>query len=732
MLIWPINVKVLITTKDESMIKTEEIPTFDEQKIIKDILREPENIDKLRFKINTFYLNSKHEPIDILVLKWMVALNEEFISKDCLIFLLSINSASAHLTNEETNYYQFPSVSLLESFDSLCKNGFIDYVAINGKEFLKVNNTLILKDLFKKDIILLEQKLAFIFNTKFYLASENDEIKQIFYTLVVDCVSNIEFKENENILLSDIYFKLGAFVKEKFRDIQMELIYFKKCENLRILYCPDDEGRICGIKNAMGLYYINNAKYESDFKLAIEYLEDALSYGLSLLAIKKYLDRDILSCYSNLGFAYLKTGEFINSKFYLLSALSFLNLSRIIDHEAEMIIYNNLSVACRETENYKLALEFVDKALSVPDDGKFQKQRIEFLKNKGYILNVLNKFNEAIECFHSAHTLVEKLKEKNYYMRDFANFYVSYGLMLKKIGEKIKSEEFFNKAYLIERSSSNHSLKSSTLIDVEAVQLFEKGEPYSAEKSTIKAKIFENSLGFRLAQINTLVNQGLLLRSKNKLIDCLICLYDALVLTYKLNQNYKRIRVLNSIGQLFLEDFSHYTLSLHCYSQAYDISIKIFEYHDSFEMANTFLGMAMCFNYLDKFEASINFALKSSKILEKIFENNNTDHVKNNDLWVLYDLIAANYKELGKSEEQVLYLEKCLNKLYTLLPNYFTCEEIGVIKANAIDPVVNLANSSWKAEKLKESIKMVGNKIEEKKKYEMRQVFNFFYLWFTS
>ena len=720
MLIWPINVKVLITTKDESMVKIEEIPTFDEQKIIKDILREPENIDSIRYKIETLGQYLKIEPIDILVLKWMVALNEEFIFTNCFLFLLSVSNMKFELYNKKHDLFEkyliHCSTDLLPSFHKLKDNGFIDFVIMNGKEFFKINNVSILRDLFN-DIELLEKEMVLIFKIAFPINLIAEQHKML-YPVIVNFLENFKCKENETIiLLSDLYFTLSGYEKSIFADFQKQYFYLNKCLDIRKECCPDDEDRMCEIKNSTGLYYIENAKNENCYKIAIENLSEALDIALKQLAIGQKINSNIHMCYSNLGLAYLKLGDLMSSKFYFLSALSYMNLSGTNDSSLPMMIYNNLSNLYARMDNFDLALKFIDKSLSIQYED-FHEHRAQILINKGNICMSLEDYKEAIESFEQAKLIIESLEKfkKTYSSELKLTLYLSYGLLLREIGEVNKSTVFLEKAHLIQKSlylNDNFYLKSN-FEQNEAIKLFQERDIYFA-KHKLERALNSGNL-FKSNNIEIMISYALVLALKGDTISSIIFLYQALDLTYKSNRKKQRIEILNKIGKYFLEK-KMFKTSISYYLDAHNIYVEVFGNKDNLKIAETFLGIAMSHCDLNNFEESYKFALRSLEIHENLFENNTSEHVRNNDLCVLYELIGENYGKLGKNNEQVYYLEKCLIKLYTLLPNYFTCEEIEKIESNAIDPVVNLVNSSpkVKAEKLNEGIMMMENKIKEKK-----------------
>ena len=702
---WPKNIRVLITAKDEDVMKI-----FHAKKIIKNVF-EPEKLESINSKIQDCCKQT-----DILVLKWLISFKAEFILIEYVKFILNKSNSFKGISIIRDDFDVPLNISLSDAFNSLNECGFADFITLNGKECLKLNNMEILKSCFKNEIELIEEKVAFILNSTFAvglfdLIKNNHETLHHVITNFVD-----RFKTERidiSVLLSDLCFKLGVYEKNVTSNFTKEYFYNNKCLELRIQFCPNDEDRICEIKNTIGLYYTDNARIKNDYKIAIGYLKEAYEICLNQLAVKKKLSENILMCCSNLGKAYAELGDLKNARFYFLTALSYMNFSNVANSGIKMLIYTNLSALYLGNDKYELALEFANKSLSIDDNDLFFEYKVRLLSNKANILQKLGKLTEAIECLDSASKLLEN-KNKNcisYTKEATIKFYLDYALLLEKNGEIEKANEISNKADLIGKSLEFQSEK--ILKNLRTSHGSDTGDLPSTGKSIKETINSQSILGTKENPIYDLLNQALILR-KEKDLSAVVFFYQALELTYKLNKIEVRIKILNKLGQYFLEDLLNFTLSLTYYSDAHDCYLEQFGDGDSLDLAEACLGVAISSSKLKKFEESNKYAEKSLKI----FLKNEASNDRNKCLCELYCMMGVNYGELYVNDEtkQLDLFSDCLNSLSTLLASYFSEEELKQFELNAIDSVINSSlENKTKVVELKKYFELLNDKIEEKK-----------------
>ena len=669
-LIWPENVKVIVTTQDEAVKNSFNVS---KKKVVENILAADlicENIEK---KIDNLL---KHEEN---LLKWLVAFKQEFFPLQ--IFQNILRAHNIHPIENHNHLCSIPvDLKLEQSINSLVHFGFIDILRLKTTDLIKINNRLAIEALFKKEICIIEKRLLELFNFDF--DAKNIE-NQVIYPTIIKFVEKLKPEKEFAVVLSNIYFKIATFNKSFLSDKQIEFLYLNKSLNLRLDFCQDEPKRIAEIKNLIGLYYLDNAKVLSDYNTAIELFKEALDVELNEYMLNEQQNNEISTVYANLGIAYLKIDDYSQSKFYLSNALMLCNVSNKPAEKATL--YNTISVFYGQIKNYKTAIEFSNKSLELNND-VFELAAVTNT-HKGRFYFYLSRYDEAIACFVKAEKLLSKVFSENQPRESKMNLYLNYGLFYKELGQIEKSNEYFEKADLIQKSffGTERNVASNMVKSVKALQALDEGKNLEAFRNIEKSKNFSESLGINEALIDALVNEGLIADRNGNSKEALICYFEALELCYKFNKKTKMLLVLIPLATHFFKDMQRFDTSLKYYLEAYNICLEIYEENDSAQTAETCLGVAMSYFYLKDYEKCIEYGERGIKIFSTLVEKYKLEckHTLN-QLLLLYFFTERSYGLTKQSQEkQILYLESILEINKKLLNKKIDDAELQTINANS-------------------------------------------------
>jgi tetratricopeptide (TPR) repeat protein len=507
----------------------------------------------------------KYSEKQFLLLKWLVAFNEEFIPNILFTSLLEKNEEVFKEKNENVHLF-LPSCDFLDFLDGLKEIGFISSCSLyfgfyfngddedndDGDDYIKINYLSEIQDFMNKkyssDMQLLQEKLINSLNAAFDDASNST----MFYYAGVNFVEHFKPMNKSMLDLSDICLNM-ATICELFSDKQYQLFYLKKSLNLVNEYSKistenvsDIKERIYQIKASLGKYYYANGNNKHEVKISIEYFKDVLSELLSDFMINQKLNEEdktnIISSYMNLGLAYESVSDFKNAEFYYANALLNYENAKHPDTLLYVNLLNNISLLYKRLLKYNLALKYIEKALDVNDESDDDKAQSYTIK--GNCLHALEQYDQVIKCYDAANEIYERLNPPRYPNIQIFNLYTFYAEHYLDLGDMRKSEEFKEKAKLISKNIHNCKIGDAYLKSFDAANDQDKGEISDMIKNLEKCNNIVNIFGEENKNINNILNLGRIAYLAGNKEKSIVFYYRALELSYRNNDISNRILTL--------------------------------------------------------------------------------------------------------------------------------------------------------------------------------------------
>jgi hypothetical protein len=399
-----LNAQILITTNDNAVNK-ENVPNV--------IRLDQENL----FFNKYLQFKSYMDPNDFLLLKWLTAFQQEFISVSILKAILELNEnekMSDLKDQDENSKYVLAKLSFdstfsfIDSYKILYKNYFISNFFLNYEDFIKLNYCSFLDENFISDVERLKCRILILFCNQLEISIFNYEAFtpniKIFYQCLITLLQQMESKHLDDvefqIKISNLYLFLSLFNNFTLYDRKTQLSFMFKCNEIRKkhrLKYVDGDKRLSESMNDIGIFYT-----ETDSKKAIGFFIEALDLLLNdyLLNQKSTsLMRGICLMHNNLGKLYFENGNKSKAHFHFQNVLAF---SESLDKLSFVILIQNISSMYEASYATKLLNVAINVANTRDDDEENLSFKSLMYLKMGINLDNLNKSYEALEAFDFA------------------------------------------------------------------------------------------------------------------------------------------------------------------------------------------------------------------------------------------------------------------------------------------------------------------------------------------
>lgn len=590
------------------------------------------NLFYSRYKIEDRIFNGivdKHdETDDYLLLKWLISFNHDYISLNLFLSLISDDNVNFEWpsTLSENNIIKLDfDYSYLLSFqykietaiDTLRKKQLILKFVINKEIYLKICSPAEIWNFFNnksKDSSDIEQiKIIILFLLRNYFQRERElfykqktpEIKPVYTTtwLILSFYeksnkheSNFQFQK----MIMDLYYELFLLNLKILNDKHIQFQHIQKCYDIIKKFDSDFKFKYPNKIGAILKFHAVLCKqFKNDLKSAEIAFNDSLDFQLTTFFLTDQLP-ELWTTYYNMGVYYIENNDFLKAHYYFNNSLT---LSLRAPDRVELL----QSISSYYEPKY--AIELLDLAYKLakkqlPDQYNHMLMGINI--RKAINLTLLSNYDEAIELFKSCiNSLGHNYGEINENADDCSKS------ASDKLSETLNFKEI---CYII--------VKDSMGIDFKLVDYY-----------TVAPKIVIDNLLNSVDGNNENDNLDDIDTSNNKEI----------VTT---NEDEKQLLNLICDGNEYLKNNEN-TSALNCYIKSLD---KSYEINNKRLKAYMFAKIAEFFDEIDDYNASLEYSIEGSKLLDKLKETNLTVR--------LHYQTAVAYFQLQQFDKCISYIEK--------------------------------------------------------------------------
>ncbi len=296
----------------------------------------------------------------------------------------------------------------------------------------------------------------------------------------------LKYAKKEGYITGIVLNSLGG-IYEYENELEKALFYYQKALEYKKKY-----GKAIDI--APTLHNIANLYYRMEkFEEAKRYFEE----GLKICEKEKYRP-GMGKFYYSIGGYYLKKGDYFKAMEYFQKALQ---IFKIFDMKNEMaLVYNNMAIVYSRKLLYNKSIEFIEKfidisrkagktkdmtlglynlsrfyllsgdienaekenenALKLSVDNKYDDIRGLSLMNKGDILIIKGKNNEALSCYLNSLELLKKINIQTFILKNYIRLLTFY-ILQKDLN---KAEEYYNKAEKISKKAGDKEAEINILL----------------------------------------------------------------------------------------------------------------------------------------------------------------------------------------------------------------------------------------------------------------------------
>jgi hypothetical protein len=556
-----LNAQILITTNDDSVNK---------ENVANVIRLDQEN---LFFKK---YLQLKYmDPNDLLLLKWLTAFQQEFISFSISKAILEFNQNEKMLdmnNQDDNSQYVLANLSFDSSFSfvdaikRLFKNHFISEIFSNNEKYIKLNYCSFLEENFISDVERLKYRILILFSNQLEISISNYEAFtpsiKIFYQCLITLLQQTESEHLDNvdfqIKISNLYQFLAVFNDFNLYDRNTQLNFMFKCNEIRKkhrLKYADGDKRLSESFNNTGIFYT-----ETDSKKAIGFFVESLDLRLNdyLLNEKSTSSmHGICLMHSNLGKLYFDNGNKSKAHFHFQNVLAF---SESLGKLPFVHLIQNIS-SMYEAE---YAIKLLNVAIYVSNTRVDDEENL-FFKSLMYLkmginLDNLNKSNEALEAFDFALALsmYKELKYENKGQINLKNFiHKKISLVLSKLSKPYVLPDDVMSSDLYDKDLNGYDEKDKIHVK-EALNEFGIDFMRNACKNlpNIDIQTSDELLVKSNLEIEELLKEGQQHKSNGNSIPELLSYLKALELTDKAGNLMKKVKIMCALGEYFEQESS--------------------------------------------------------------------------------------------------------------------------------------------------------------------------------
>ncbi|OMJ70012.1 hypothetical protein SteCoe_32122 [Stentor coeruleus] len=227
---------------------------------------------------------------------------------------------------------------------------------------------------------------------------------------------------------AEIQMKIGQMHYDK-KDYNTAINFFKKCQNLREKYLPNENLDLAYIYNSLGNSYFNNENYE----IALDYYTRCQNIRAKELPSEHL---ELAESYNHLGNVYYYSEDYNKALGFYNKCKKIREKNLPLNHADLAIIYNNLAFTFYYMENFSQAIEYFEKC-------------VVFIENFCMCKNL--ELADAYNCLGSSCYYAEKYEEAlEYYekCREIKEFLLPKDdLEIAKIYNNLASVWYYKKNY---------------------------------------------------------------------------------------------------------------------------------------------------------------------------------------------------------------------------------------------------------------------------------------------
>ena len=349
-------------------------------------------------------------------------------------------------------------------------------------------------------------------------------------------IINYLFSQNNKIDSLEIVLKTATDTTKVNILNQLSEEYVKKAPETAMQYAEqalsisEEKKYKKGIANALnmqGVFYSSKGNYEKSLEslnMSLAKREEMIIDNPNDIESKSFSARIM----SNIGFVYVKLGDFDKANEYYLKALK---IAESIKSNKDMILVLNFTANMYYTKGeYEKTIEFYLKSLKISEEVGDKKAIAKSLLNIGGVYEKQENYDEALKYFQNAFEMNEKLNNKNGMSQALNNIGVIYQRKKNYDG----ALEYYLKSLRIKEEIGDKSIIASSLLNIGIVHLSKKNYPKAIEYYERALKMNEE-IGNKSGIANVVINLGNLYFKKADYNKAIEYLNKALVIAKEIN-----------------------------------------------------------------------------------------------------------------------------------------------------------------------------------------------------